>query len=717
MKKLTEKSSLEKKRLMLIVVGIFLILAGFTAGVVSFMLPSKENSQDSSETTDVGNENIETDANEYGEYTTVLWTGEEVHLRAVNPDTIRGGENEPLMLVCGENKIYFEGSFMFHVGTRTDYYKYDVTNDGVRDHIITLPTNSGTGVKGEEIHVFDGKTLREIGVEDSLDYLNTVISFTADDEYYYVSSKKYSDKYKKDLFQYNGTNLQLEVPLLDCGWFDYIITEAEDKTAYITARHPVAVADGLFDLLGDCIVSYLYTDEGFICDDYDYSTSGFCQVQNSDWDMRCHTSTSSILFTDGESRFVFCDNNILMNDGDKLPYAYIFDDEEYAIIVYYDENEVGEAFHVKKAEYIYFGNRNAFYEMDLTFDEYLTHHGVDKAEISEYLTKGEPRLSHTMEVFCENSEIYIRSKIESIDGKVRLWGRWFRNRTTYDYEYYVDKTVVGNTVEQRDVLEELCELYGTDPLFAETATAFIKKDTKSLEELLGCREGVLSQYADFEFGDYSFESGKDSLSMTVKIKKSSLPDVPAGDYTVTFTYGRFAKVSIRGLGVDSKQFTDEERTMCENYIHNWVGLTGMWDYSTVLEINEKNDNSFQHKNLVAYLECYGKLKTVEDFRKAALDIFGIEELNIPEDFIADDGTVSVLWGHGGSVRSYRITEIVTDETAKLHTVYVQTYADFGGTVRSHLYEYKFEDHGTYLKVISSGICEKGEFEPEDRYFC
>jgi len=714
MKKYAEMTSAERKKIALIAFGIFLILAGIAGGIIALILPSGKTPYESegSETTDSVGE-----SGEHGEYTTTIWKDDGAQLLATNREALKGAENELLLLVCGDDEMYFSGSFISHVGSRTNYYNCDVTNDGVKDHIIILPTNSGTGLRGEEVHVFDGENLEEIPTDEPLEYLSLHSSFSADDRYYYVTYKEQEQRFRKSLFLSYGQKHEVEKPYI-ADYSYYGIRQNENGAALVCTYYS-SVAEGNPEFLGAFEVTYSLKGERLACNDLDFSAFGICEVQNADWDMRAYNS--KIVFANDESNVMFAEKNIrsvLTSDEDKLPYAYISDDEEFAVIVYYEEMEEEEEFPVPKMAYVSLRFESVLAGAELTLDDYLTLHGVDKASVSEYLSKDPPELKHTMEIFEENSEIVIRSKIESKDGNICLEGHLFRTQTTYKYEYYVDRTVVGDLEKRRDVLSKLYDFYSTEPLFIDAATAFIRKDTAILEELLGCQEGVLRQYADFEFGDYSFEAGEDSLSITVEIKKSSLPDVPVGTHTFSFTYGRFGTVNLKHLdNVDREQFSDKGQAMCESYILDWIGSTGMWDYSQADEINKLNDGSFQHKNLVAYLSRYGELKTVGDYKKAAKDIFGIEELSIPKDFLMEDGTVSIVWGHGGSVRTYRIKEIVTDKNAGIHTVYVQTYADFTGTVRSHIYEYKFEDHGTYLRIISSGIYEKGEYEPEERYFC
>ena len=80
--------------------------------------------------------------------------------------------------------------------------------------------------------------------------------------------------------------------------------------------------------------------------------------------------------------------------------------------------------------------------------------------------------------------------------------------------------------------------------------------------------------------------------------------------------------------------------------------------------------------------------------------------------IDENGNVQ-LWGHGGRIcMTYVFPEEREGNTV---TVKVQSYADFSKTVESHVYEFKYEDGGDYLRFVSVDIIEEGKYEPEDRY--
>ena len=317
------------------------------------------------------------------------------------------------------------------------------------------------------------------------------------------------------------------------------------------------------------------------------------------------------------------------------------------------------------------------------------------------------------------SRIYIDNDVSIGKGNVESLGNF-----SVVYSYCGDSFECENFrfVPDEDFSYEpqlLNGLENTEGLISEipkAATAFIRKDIEALEVLLGCREGVLEKYADFEFGKYSFEVGERELLMTVEITESILPDVQPGEYTVTFSEGRWGAVYIEGLGSYSyEDKNDLLDSLPGKYIYNWILPTGLWDFSNVKDINDFKINGYK-TDLVMFLSVYKKdMNTVEDYKKAAKDIFGIDDLDIPEILIEEDGTVVDGYGHGGSVRTFKKIRESIDLDTQITTIYVQTYADFAGTVGSHVYENKFKDCGDYYKVIYSGILEKGEYEPENRY--
>lgn len=109
-----------------------------------------------------------------------------------------------------------------------ELFSGDVTGDGIKDAIITLPAGYGTGVYLEEIHVVNGKTLREEQVEDAADAAKKWL----------VSSTEF---------------ISQEELLLN--HIDYQMNEKEQLTALI------GVATSPLQYVGELAMIYVYNDE------------------------------------------------------------------------------------------------------------------------------------------------------------------------------------------------------------------------------------------------------------------------------------------------------------------------------------------------------------------------------------------------------------------------------------------------------------------------
>lgn len=699
----------KKKRGIIIICTVvaLCLVAGVVIGVNIISADNKTDAKDNNEKNDP----------EKGEYSVRLWSDDGSELWAKNEEALKGGENEPLKLVSGKTEIYFTGSFNSHIGSRTRYYNTDVTGDGKKDHVLILPTVSGTGVKGEEIHVFDGKKHKEISTQEPLEYLSSLITFSSDDDNYYASFNGQTKKYRKDLFYSYGTDHQLDTPLLECGWLEYNVDETKEGTSSITASFLVSVSKANLDGIGVCRVNFSYSKKALVCESFDFSDlNGMCETNSEKWFVRAYGS--QVILVSDEKRYVIKLQDFSEHE-DRLPSAHISSDEIYCVLTYYDSSYSDGDTQMMCATVVYLNSGNI---KDLYADQLadiLSYHELTEEDISEYIPKNKSRLTHTLEVEeTDSSSLVIHSKIVSDDEKLKLCGHYIAAPfyMYYDNEYIVDSTDMENYHSEPEMPEKLNDIDDVPPGVANAVTAFINKDTKALEKLLGCRDGVLRQYADFEFGKYSFSYKDGTLELKVEVKKSSLPDVQPGSYTVEFSIGRFADVHMSGLGnYNANNKNQEFTTTAEKYVYDWIGSTGLWDFSAVEAINASDDSLYK-ADLVMFMDHYDKdIDTVEEYKEAARAIFGIEDLDIPDRLIEDNGTVIDSWGHGGSVRTYKKAGSETDPDTGIITVYVQTYADFAGTVRSHIYEYKFEDHGNYLKVIYSGIYEKSEYEPEARY--
>ena len=141
-----------------------------------------------------------------------------------------------------ESAGFYEG-FILHWEGKTAEFKWksiaspaapaellsgDVTGDGTKDAIITLPAGYGTGVYLEDIHVVDGKTLREEQIEDAAN-----------------AAKKWA---------VSSTEVTNQEELL-LNHIDYQMNENEQLTALI------GVAISPLEYIGELAMTYVYNTE------------------------------------------------------------------------------------------------------------------------------------------------------------------------------------------------------------------------------------------------------------------------------------------------------------------------------------------------------------------------------------------------------------------------------------------------------------------------
>lgn len=141
------------------------------------------------------------------------------------------------VLCVGDTKVPFQGRLLAH---RTDpqIYCADLTSDGHKDIIVTLQSGAGTGCYEEDVHIFDGVTLKEYAVEflpESIDAYaeastkNGVHTITISGKEYVVNTDDlvgydpseaehfYIDK---QYYAYRVSDEKLRV-LLSCGIWNY----------------------------------------------------------------------------------------------------------------------------------------------------------------------------------------------------------------------------------------------------------------------------------------------------------------------------------------------------------------------------------------------------------------------------------------------------------------------------------------------------------------
>ncbi len=685
------------------------------------------------------------------DYPFVIWSEGDVKLCAKDEDaSIYYGKDEKLMLTVGEDSMYFEGSYGLYASTRSAYHSADITKDGVSDHILTLSTDAiGEGACGEELHVFDGATLCELPLEDSFDtvskkfYLDkeTVTTDNSNTGYY-----TYTLTLDGKVYHSIGINpiLSLDLPIIDRAHEFFTVEDGTLYSNYYLIHDEAHVLS-----LGIIKTAYEHNDgtlslKKSVFEEERkqlYNNQTFCETGNKDWrmiaDYNNHTITlkSSQVYT--LELPVYFHDKVYYTPSIK-PYAVISEDESIAAIVYIKDRE---------------GNNYGCYEeaatscvtiVDLksgeiadTFcferEDILKAHDLNDDATAPYeaaYSRNHSALSILINMRETNENVLeMGILLVSDDKQIMLTGSAEYNTDTKKLsEYKAGGNFFGDIpVYESDDLDDIdyldyldsFESYFRHTAKKDCARAFLEKDTAKLEELLGCRKGVLEQYKDFEFEDTRFKVVNSDLQLTVKITKSSLDTVPVGEYTVTFEQGRWGAVYLDGLSEGNKDPSAESETsLASLYTNYWISSFGNYDLNTIQKINDATEKDWDtYKNdILKFLHVRGNLNYLdypETYKNAAKDIFGLVDLKIPDTMInSETGTVE-LWGHGGFIRPGQIVS----ETKKngIITVQLQTYADFQRTVKSDLYEFKYEDHGEYLKFISIELVQKGEYEPEDRY--
>jgi len=695
------------------------------------------------------------DVESLSDYSLTIAKGSDFSLRAKDSADIYFGNDEELLLTVGESNMRFTGSYGLYASSKTAYHSADITGDGTDDHILTLSTDAiGEGACGEELHVFDGKTLIEIPCENSFDTVEKKLNIEKTKKIidenlpllYQSSIVTFSFTLDKKEYSLSGT---YTTTMADCPFIDAAHQFFTVEDGKILANQYL-IGDRVHVLsLGVIKTAYKYKDgklvlgkSSFEEEKYQlYNNPHACDTGSESWRMKADYNSNKITLN-GTQFFeldlpVYFHNKVYYTPSIK-PYAVVSEDESIAAVVYIRDRESNSYGCYEEAA------TSCVAIVDLesgeitdTFcferEDILKAHDLQDDVTAPYeaaYSRNHSALSIVINLEkSENSIFKMGILLVSDDKQIMLTGSAEYNAQTKKIsEYKAGGSFIGDIpVYESDNLEDINYLEYLDSLESyfmhtekkECARAFLEKDTAKLAELLDCREGVLEKYKDFEFEDTRFTVVNSDLKLTVKITKSSLDTVPVGEYTVTFENGRFGIVSMSGLGEDDNApSTEEEPSLASLYTNYWISSFGNYDLNTIKKINDATEEDWDnYKNdILKFLHVRGNLNSPdypEAYKNAAKDIFGLVDLKIPDTMInSETGTVE-LWGHGGFIRPRRIVS-ETKENGII-TVQVQTFADFQRTVKSDLYEFKYEDHGEYLKFISIELVQKGEYEPEDRY--
>ena len=180
-----------------------------------------------------------------------------------------------------------------YITVRAGYFRWDpeikiveLTGDGYPEIVFTSPENHGTGVYEEDIHVFDGKTLVEIDVENAVETIRGLVTFTRTDIdgdpangcVFEINGKKaatsdeligalYSEREPTDEERANHLKEYADsVPTLG-DFYKY-----EIKDGKLTCGVPLAY-DRYLNYYGSFEVTFLYNKEkGLTVDGVDYGT-------------------------------------------------------------------------------------------------------------------------------------------------------------------------------------------------------------------------------------------------------------------------------------------------------------------------------------------------------------------------------------------------------------------------------------------------------------
>lgn len=648
------------------------------------------------------------------EYTNLLWSNEEAELYSKVTDAEENGENISLKLVFGDDSIMFEGSFVSSDGI--EYYSVDLNGDGASEHIIIFPILAEENKSEEEMRVFDGKTHDEIPVQHPIEPLSSIVTFSSDEYNYYVDIEERKYEYPKSLFLSWGTENQLELPNYDCSNYDFKVEKSDTGIYNLMAECNISVTEDNSELLGNIALMYRISDGELIGSYYNYTVYNFDADNSSEWKMRAHDNT--IVFVNHSTRYVYKDysdepdmkafhipdintkQTVFENNG----FSFGLNANDGHTMLCYTANRTDESEPVvKKAVLLDLETGEIFDRFEVTTEDMLEVTGVSADVLAPYIDDG-------VADYRINIECYGGVGIE-FSILVNLAGS--DNRLILSYSGTLDYTTMENSISNKNVwnnpykeitsVDDL-DIFNEDDEIKDIVRSFLTNDTETLEKYMHYPKGMLEPYKDLRFGDYRITDNPQgyALLVEVEITESSLDTIPPGSYELTFShvYG--------GLGIDGLKNPKNVGNKITSKVTEFIGMWQNCACSLSFDrVNATEDLAQNHSEIVYFLCWYRDLgaNTPERYKEEAKKVFNMDNLDVSVH-LRDDGTVQP-GGRGGPTYYYIVeSEIVENGVI---TVRVQTYADYMYTIKSDLYEYKFEDMGDYLRAISCELVEKGEY--------
>lgn len=241
--------------------------------------------------------------------------------------------------------------------------------------------------------------------------------------------------------------------------------------------------------------------------------------------------------------------------------------------------------------------------------------------------------------------------------------------------------------------------------------AFLSKDTKELEELCFCKEGMYESYKTLEISKWiaSVENdkyGNEIISFSFSLSDSKVDGLPAKDGNGNVIFYNFNIIDgIAGVSL----YNPNEKAITQTAEKALNSLIGSHIITDIPKSDEMSDAL--RWNLTCYIcsqICKEGSKTLEEMKEYAQKCFGIEDF-VPDNCHMSDGLYTDV-GHGGARQYFEIVkhEYISEDRTEITVRY---FADASKTIFSHSYVYAMYVNDGDWCFISSKRVNDSQYEP------
>ncbi|MBR5453527.1 MAG: hypothetical protein IKV54_05540 [Clostridia bacterium] len=387
--------------------------------------------------------------------------------------------------------------------------------------------------------------------------------------------------------------------------------------------------------------------------------------------------------------------------GTEAAKAIISPDDRYAVLII-DGPQYTIGDHMHQIAYLVELENGCILELFVpSWREILEANGYETSDLAPYMVENES-------IATAPPAFRIELSAEFADGSAVLTQRLITDDEKIDITYIAEP------------------FYDIDPAFEslpclaiekDYMTAFVRGDSKKLEELLYCKEeGMFSVYETLKFSDYKATVSADgTVILTVDVTESGINAISPGRHVYTVSEGMLGVYMI-DIG-RSYSYNSTDKNPVKQFLRTWFNSI-IYDFTIhnatyyAEKMGAYTASTYLYDFLGGYLTNYADPSiqiTGNELKSAAEKIFGLTDHSGLDRvyYIDGDGFAIYNFGHGGSSYYYEFVE-VTDTTAT-----VRFYADHNYTIESDLVKYVFdvdEDTG-WLIPVSAEILEKGEYAP------